>query len=1338
MDDRFFVGLAILLFLALIIDIGGHIFLHIKRRMAGWVLLGIVFFGCLGSMVFCVRSYSKYHDKNDGNLYAAYTYLEEGKLAYGVNKNALVADEDNVHHRVLDILFGYAQEDYQQVYFSAQKALEDKQIKKKFRKEMELLLESSEQKLGITEAGEEEADFEWIVSECKKKMGLSKKETVKYERLYELDESIQSGNYNSTSIEEIAEILKSNKFEEDILKSAIQYAMSVGSQEQGEQWAWMLASKYPSEQNDVIYTDVVTENALAQTDDQLKEDEEAGVFLEQAQEKEKKAAKLEEEDKKQQKLMVDALNLRKQAKYVKIRKAQNYLDYKKPLLSNNQGLYDLQQAKLCLAMEERDKAKQKILEVIDQEQRIAEDSPIRKAMTKVVDAYNQSKPDNPSPQLQTSSHELIRVESQDIIPLREDTVNGKMADYVASTLKYSKIGIHIGKIDTSQYPKVTAYCNINGEYNNATELVTDLQKEDFELVDTQYEITDFKMNINNQNTGSNIALVIDRSGSMSGVPLENAKEAARACIANLSRVDQKISLVTYNTEALENEGLTEEGTSLQYALDGIQAEGGTNISGGIEMGLQSLGHASGGKAIILLSDGQDGNSKEAMEKAVKSANIAAVPIYTVGLGDVDQVYLASIAEATGGKFIMADSSVELQDIYLNLQKYIINNYSFTYEVKKNAEVDPRNLMVAVEKYQASSNKDYTIADGIVENENDTVKIEKADENALSITAVTPGAASASAVRNGMEIEVSGTGFREGMRISIGNLLLEDVEIKDSKTAKGKLKGDLYAGEYQLRASFENGVCALKPSAFFVYRAGTTQTAIIGKEKITADQIGQVSDNTFVASGNVMMNGFLHSSGVMKIQVDSLDESFSLDSDAKVVHLGESGEVSGDGKLYISYKQVGGGDNLKKKFASLVLAGNDYVVTKGEAYAVVISGEEAALALKDLEKELTLDVPCISKLTAGSVNVYSDRLRITVNAADITDIKDKLGEVFGGTSSKTSEMDLVTAAKAKNKDEGEQKSTRWKLKDNVDLTGYLTLTSDDILLGAKVKVDTDDMFTVGNLGLGSITVSFDTGNEEQKYWSISAGIDLAKMVPFFHTDGALGGFKIDMESYQWYPNTFGITLELADHVQPNIANVLFLNSIGVRAENVYTTFFMKEEEKTTGEGLVFEGEIKADANVFKTLNINWDEITKWGEWGSAELKARVGITKPSLEASAKLSLFQQEVADAKMKVMQEEFSLEANVGLDLKVFILEMKGKCGVAFGVDTGKIQFGGKLEGSLKCNLLNVDLKGQVAQDIGYYFNDKKFIINIEQGGTKYSLWYDIDGNLLTGEKFGMEKTKI
>ena len=121
--------------------------------------------------------------------------------------------------------------------------------------------------------------------------------------------------------------------------------------------------------------------------------------------------------------------------------------------------------------------------------------------------------DETSPLLSSSVNKLVVAESQGVITVAEGNINGELSNYITSTLKYDRIFVHIGKIDTSQYPTIRAYANVNGTKEKMFGLVSDFSEKDFELIDTQYQIQDFSLITSEMDREIAIAIVMDKSGS---------------------------------------------------------------------------------------------------------------------------------------------------------------------------------------------------------------------------------------------------------------------------------------------------------------------------------------------------------------------------------------------------------------------------------------------------------------------------------------------------------------------------------------------------------------------------------------------------------------------------------------------------------------------------------------------------------------------------------------------------------------------------------------------------------------------------------------------------------
>jgi Ca-activated chloride channel family protein len=104
----------------------------------------------------------------------------------------------------------------------------------------------------------------------------------------------------------------------------------------------------------------------------------------------------------------------------------------------------------------------------------------------------------------------------------------------------------------------------------------------------------------------NIALVLDRSGSMSGMPLIAAKEAAKRFAGFLGPQD-RLSIVTFDDDVRTVFGPAAAGDPMAIeAIERIQAGGSTNLSGGWLQGLTHVkaGLVQGVNRVVLLTDGQ--------------------------------------------------------------------------------------------------------------------------------------------------------------------------------------------------------------------------------------------------------------------------------------------------------------------------------------------------------------------------------------------------------------------------------------------------------------------------------------------------------------------------------------------------------------------------------------------------------------------------------------------------------------------------------------------------------------------------------------------------------------
>lgn len=168
-----------------------------------------------------------------------------------------------------------------------------------------------------------------------------------------------------------------------------------------------------------------------------------------------------------------------------------------------------------------------------------------------------------------------------------------------------------------------------------------------------------------------LALVIDKSGSMSGGKLELAKLAARKCVDLLGHRDH-VALVAYDTEVelLAPGALLDDShrRQLHAAIDRLQPGSSTNLSGGWLTGCEEVGRAGRSDTVartLLLSDGLANvgiTSAEELAHHAGQLRRRGVATSTFGIGQgFDERLMEGMARSGGGNFYFIERPEQIAD-----------------------------------------------------------------------------------------------------------------------------------------------------------------------------------------------------------------------------------------------------------------------------------------------------------------------------------------------------------------------------------------------------------------------------------------------------------------------------------------------------------------------------------------------------------------------------------------------------------------------------------------------------------------------------------------------------
>lgn len=225
-------------------------------------------------------------------------------------------------------------------------------------------------------------------------------------------------------------------------------------------------------------------------------------------------------------------------------------------------------------------------------------------------------------------------------------------------------------------------------------VVTDLAQSDFELLDNGVSrpITDFRA----EQAAISVALLFDASGSMQvSAKIEAARGAARHVLAWLQPGRDELAVYSFDSglHQLQPFAIYQDDASLEHSLAGITPFGMTSLHDAIAATARELSsRPNAHRAVIVLTDGVDNNSRLSAPEVSGIASSIDVPVYILAVvspldlvGAVTAVSserpipvgdLADLSRWTGGEFfatsVPAQTSLAARQIVDELRhQYLI-------------------------------------------------------------------------------------------------------------------------------------------------------------------------------------------------------------------------------------------------------------------------------------------------------------------------------------------------------------------------------------------------------------------------------------------------------------------------------------------------------------------------------------------------------------------------------------------------------------------------------------------------------------------------------------------
>ncbi len=196
--------------------------------------------------------------------------------------------------------------------------------------------------------------------------------------------------------------------------------------------------------------------------------------------------------------------------------------------------------------------------------------------------------------------------------------------------------------------------------------------------------------------------ILDRSGSMKGEKIEQAKKALRFCVNNLNGGD-RFNLILFNTDV---EPFTDKLVSAKQErknalafIDNIKGNGGTNINDALLAALADKPDTKRPRIVVFLTDGEatvGETNTERILKNVSGANDNKSRIFVFGVGyDVNVNLLDKMAEQNGGtrQYVkpQEDLEVAISAFFTKVSEPVLVNLALDIQNIKTKSLYPQKL-----------------------------------------------------------------------------------------------------------------------------------------------------------------------------------------------------------------------------------------------------------------------------------------------------------------------------------------------------------------------------------------------------------------------------------------------------------------------------------------------------------------------------------------------------------------------------------------------------------------------------------------------------------------------
>ena len=190
-----------------------------------------------------------------------------------------------------------------------------------------------------------------------------------------------------------------------------------------------------------------------------------------------------------------------------------------------------------------------------------------------------------------------------------------------------------------------------------------------------------------------VGLAMDSSSSLFR-RMPAVKQAARGFVGGLESGRDRAFLIGFGSEAELKQPTTRDLKRVDEAIDDLEPYGTTAVWGALSLSMDQLDGITGRKALVVFYDGDDEDSSDQYDRALRRARRARIPIYLILVNDAaarsegrsfsSRAFVGKLdrlARAGGGRVYYVSTTENLAPIFASISEELRSHYLLTYYPK---------------------------------------------------------------------------------------------------------------------------------------------------------------------------------------------------------------------------------------------------------------------------------------------------------------------------------------------------------------------------------------------------------------------------------------------------------------------------------------------------------------------------------------------------------------------------------------------------------------------------------------------------------------------------------